>query len=95
MTDVVCDPATPNTGHYLVVRTKCQTVIPKVKAHITFSSNKTNQSAIKAVHTIGKLSVNASILDTNQEIQLYVIKPTCENFSSFRYFFYEKTVRMH
>ena len=25
----------------------------------------------------------------------YVIKPTCENFSSFRYFFYEKTVKMH
>ena len=25
-------------------------------------------------------------------IKRYVIKPTCENFSSFRYFFYEKTV---
>ena len=24
---------------------------------------------------------------------MYVIKPTCENFTSFRYFFYEKTVK--
>ena len=28
-------------------------------------------------------------------IKRYVIKPTCENFSSFCYFFYEKTVKMH
>ena len=28
-------------------------------------------------------------------IKRYVIKPTCENFSSFNYFFYEKTVKMH
>ena len=28
-------------------------------------------------------------------IKRYVIKPTCENFSSFRYFFYEKTAKMH
>ena len=28
-------------------------------------------------------------------IKRYVIKPTCENVISFRYFFYEKTVKMH
>ena len=28
-------------------------------------------------------------------IKRCVIKPTCENFSSFHYFFYEKTVEMH
>ena len=36
------------------------------------------------MHNIGKVSVNA-----------HVTKPTGENFSSFRYFFYEKTVKMH
>ena len=41
-------------------------------------------------HTIGKVSVNASI-----RITRYVINPTCEKFSSFRYFYYEKTVKMH
>ena len=46
---------------------------------------------LKPLHTIGKVSLNASILYKNQEI--CKIKPTCENFSSFRYFFYEKTVK--
>ena len=27
--------------------------------------------------------------------EITVMKPTCENFSSFRYFFYEKTLKMH
>ena len=44
-------------------------------------------AALKPMHNIGKVSVNASILYKNQE------RPTCENFSSFRYFFYEKTVK--
>ena len=34
-------------------------------------------------------------LTQSQESRDIVIKPTCENFSSFRYFFYEKTVKMH
>ena len=44
------------------------------------------------MHNIGKVSVNASILYKNQEI---CNKTNVPNFSSFRYFFYEKTVKMH
>ena len=48
---------------------------------------------LKPMHNIGKVSVNASILYKNQEICNK--KTSCTNFSSFRYFFYEKTVKMH
>ena len=47
---------------------------------------------LKPLHTIGKVSVNASILYKNQEI---CRKLACEHFSSFRYLFYKKTVKMH
>ena len=40
---------------------------------------------LKPMHNIGKVYVNASIII--YLIKRYVIKPTCENFSSFRYFF--------
>ena len=41
---------------------------------------------IKPLHTIGKASVNASIhkaITYFTRIKRYVIKPTCENYSSF------------
>ena len=45
------------------------------------------------MHNIGKVSVNAFILYNNQEI-CNKNQPV-KKISSFRYFFYEKTVKMH
>ena len=50
------------------------------------------RSGLKPLHTIGKVSVNASILYTNQEI---CNKTNLWKFHLISLFLYEKTVKLH